>query len=152
MTELPKNRWRPLQYLVDQAASPRRFVVLLLSGFAVFALVLAALGIYALVSYGVSRRTQEIGIRMALGASPTALRAAILGRTFVLAGAGLAVGVAASALLLRSISGLLVGVTATDPASFLGALALLAVVAGAAGYLPARRASRVDPSIALREG
>jgi predicted permease len=152
MPDLPKNRWRPLQDLVDQAASPRRFVVLLLSGFAAFALVLAALGIYALVSYGVSQRTQEIGIRMALGASPGALRVTILGRTLALAAAGLAVGVTASALLLRSISGLLVGVTTTDPASFFGALALLTVVAGAAGYLPARRASRVDPSVALREG
>jgi predicted permease len=152
MPDLPKNRWHPLQELVDKAASPRRFVVLVLSGFAGFALVLAALGIYALVSYGVSQRTQEIGIRMALGASPRALRTAILGRTLMLAGLGLAFGVVASAIVLRSIAGLLVGVTATDPTSFVGALAILTCVAGAAGYLPARRASRVDPSVALREG
>ena len=151
-TDLPKNQWRTLQQLVDRVASPRRFVVLLLSGFAAFALVLAALGIYALVSYGVSQRTQEIGIRMALGASAGELRASVMGRTLGLAGMGIIVGVVASVILARSLRGLLFGVTVNDPVSYLGALVLLALVAGAGGYFPARRASRVDPSVALRDG
>jgi len=148
----PKNQWRTLQGLIDHAASPRRFVVLLLGGFAAFALVLAALGIYALVSYGVAQRAQEIGIRLTLGATAHHIRAAVVGRTLALAGAGLVLGTAASALLVRSLSGMLYGVSWTDPVSFVGALALLAAVAVAAGHLPARRAARLDPSITLRDG
>jgi ABC-type antimicrobial peptide transport system permease subunit len=150
--DLPRAEWRTLQQLVDKVASPRRFVVLLLSGFAAFALVLAALGIYALVSYSVGQRTHEIGIRMALGATARDLRARIMSRTLALAGVGIVLGVAASALLVRTLSGLLFGVTSTDPVTFVGAFAVLSAVAALAGYLPARRASRIDPSIALREG
>ncbi|MDB4874460.1 MAG: multidrug transporter substrate-binding protein [Gemmatimonadetes bacterium] len=149
--EATKNQWRMLQELVDKVASPRRFVVMLLMGFAGFALVLAALGIYALISYGVSQRTQEIGIRLALGASAGNVRAGIMRGTLVLAGAGMAIGVVAAALVVPSLSGMLFGVQWSDPASFAVALALLVIVAAAAGHFPARRASRVDPSVALRE-
>lgn len=144
------SEFRTLQQLVDKAVSPRRFVVLLLGGFALFALVLASLGIYGVISYSVGQRTQEIGIRMALGASAGHLQARILSQTLALAGAGIVVGSAASWILTRSLSGLLYGVTTSDPVTFCGMLAVLVAVATIAGYLPARRASRIDPSIALR--
>ena len=147
---LPGNDFRTLQQLVDKAVSPRRFVVLLLGGFALFALLLASLGIYGVVSYGVNQRTQEIGIRMALGASAAKLQAGIIGQTLGLAAAGMLIGAAASRVLARALGGLLFGVTADDPLTFLGMPVVLALVAVVAGYLPARRASRIDPSIALR--
>jgi predicted permease len=147
---LAANEFRTLQQLVDKSVSPRRFVVLLLGGFAVFALILASLGIYAVISYSVSQRTQEIGIRMALGATSGDLQASILRQTLVLAAVGMLVGVVASWALARALSGLLFGVTATDPVTFAGMLIVLTTVAALAGYLPARRASRIDPMIALR--
>ncbi|HEY9464549.1 MAG TPA: ABC transporter permease, partial [Vicinamibacterales bacterium] len=150
--EAAKNQWRPLQQFIDQVASPRRFVVMLLGGFAAFALVLAALGIYALISYSVSQRTQEIGIRLALGASAGEVRASIMRGTLVLATAGIVLGVAVAGVVVPSLSGMLFGVAWADPASFGTALVLLVGVAAAAGHFPARRASRVDPSAALREG
>jgi len=139
-----------LQQLVDKSVSPRRFLVLMLGGFAVFALILASLGIYALISYSVSQRTQEIGIRMALGASAHNVQARIVVQTLRLAAIGITIGVGASWAVARSLGGLLFGVTATDPVTFLGMLVILATVATVAGYLPARRASRIDPLVALR--
>ena len=147
---LPGNEFRTLQQLVDRAVSPRRFVVLLLAGFSAFALVLASLGIYGVISYSVNRRTQEIGIRMALGASAGDLQARIILQTLRLAAMGMLIGVAASLILTRALSGLLFGVTSTDPVTFIGMLAILTVVAVTAGYIPARRASRTDPMAALR--
>jgi len=147
---LPGNGVRTIQDLVDRSVSPRRLVVLMLGGFAVFALVLASLGIYGLISYSVSQRTQEIGIRMALGASARDVQLRIVGQTLSLAAIGMAVGVVASWLVARSLSGLLFGVTASDPVTFAGMLMVLATVALVAGYLPARRASLIDPLVALR--
>jgi predicted permease len=147
---LAGNDFRTLQQIVDRSVSPRRFTVLLLGGFAVFALILASLGIYALISYSVSQRTQEIGIRMALGASARDVQARIIGQTLRLAVIGLVIGAGASSLLARGASGLLFGVTAGDPQTFVGMVAVLAIVALVAGYLPARRASRIDPMVALR--
>jgi predicted permease len=147
---LASNDFRTLQQIVDRSTSPRRFTVLLLGGFAVFALVLASLGIYALISYSVSQRTNEIGIRMALGASARDVQAGIIGQTLRLAAIGLAFGAVASYLLARGASGLLFGVTARDPQTFAGMAAVLTLVALVAGYLPARRASRIDPMSALR--
>jgi predicted permease len=147
---LPGKEFRPLQQLVDRSVSPRRFVVALLGGFALFALLLASLGIYGVVSYGVTQRTQEIGIRMALGASASRLQGGIIAQTLGLAAIGMLIGAVASGLLARALGGLLFGVTATDPVTFLGMPIVLALVAAMAGYLPARRASRIDPSIALR--
>jgi predicted permease len=144
------NEFRSLQQLVDKSVSPRRFVVLMLGGFAAFALILASLGIYGLISYSVNQRTQEIGIRMALGASARDVRTRIVVQTLRLAAIGMTIGVGASWALARSLSGLLFGVTATDPVTFLGMLAVLTMVAALAGYVPARRASRIDPLIALR--
>jgi predicted permease len=148
--DLPTANLRTLQTLVDRAVSPRRFVVWLLGGFAGFALVLASLGIYAVISYSVSQRTQEIGIRMALGASAETLRRVILLQTLALAGMGMVVGALASWALARMLSGLLFGVTSSDPLTFAGMLVILTAVAALAGYLPARRASRIDPMSALR--
>jgi predicted permease len=148
--DLPTANMRTLQTMVDRAVSPRRFVVWLLGGFAGFALVLASLGIYAVISYSVSQRTQEIGIRMALGASAETLERSILLQTLGLAGIGMIVGVVASSVLARALSGLLFGVTSSDPLTFGGMLVILTGVAALAGYLPARRASRIDPMSALR--
>jgi predicted permease len=147
---LVANEFRTVQQLVDRSVSPRRIVVLMLGGFALFALVLASLGIYGLISYSVSQRTQEIGIRMALGASARDVQARIVGQTLRLAAIGMVIGVAASWALAQSLSGLLFGVTATDPVTFAGMLVVLGIVSTLAGYLPARRASRIDPLVALR--
>ncbi len=148
--DLPKGGMHPLTELVDRAVSPRRFIVLLLGGFAAFALVLASLGIYGVISYSVNRQTQEIGIRMALGASTRNVQGRIVMRTLALVTTGMLLGVAASSGLARWLSGLLFGVTYGDPITFLGTAAILLSVALLAGYLPARRASRIDPMIALR--
>jgi len=147
---LPGNDFRLVQQLVDKAVSPRRFVVLLLGGFALFALILASLGIYGVISYSVSQRTQEIGIRMALGASAGNLQARIILQTLALAGVGMALGAVGAWILSRSFSGMLFETTASDPLTFLGMLLVLGTVSAIAGYLPARRASRIDPSVALR--
>jgi predicted permease len=147
---LPGNDFRTLQQLVDKAVSPRRFVVMLLAGFAAFALILASLGIYAVVSYSVSQRTQEIGIRMALGASAADLQMRVILQTLALSAAGMLLGVAGSWALARALKGFLFGVTSTDPVTFIGMLIVLTSVAVMAGYLPARRASRIDPMVALR--
>ncbi len=147
---LPMTELKSLQDLVDKAMSPRRFLVVLLGGFAAFALLLASLGIYAVISYSVNQRVQEIGIRMALGASPAELQRRILLRTFGLAALGLALGMAASRILSNTLGSLLFGVTSGDPLTYVGVGALLIVVAAAAGYIPAWRASRIDPMVALR--
>ena len=147
---LPRASMRPLARLVDHAVSPRRFIVLLLTGFATFALVLVSLGIYGVVSYSVTRRTQEIGIRMALGAPGARVEWQIVMETLGRAAIGLAIGTVAAAVAARAISGLLFGVTYADPYTFLMAAAIMLAVAGLAGYLPARRAARIDPMVALR--
>ena len=125
-----------MQQLVDKAVSPRRFVVLLLGGFALFALILASLGIYGVISYSVGQRTQEIGIRMALGASATDLQLRIMMQTLGLAVVGMLLGVSASWLLARALGGILFGVTASDPVTFAGMPLVLIAVAALAGLSP----------------
>jgi predicted permease len=144
------NGFRSLQQIVDKSVSPRRFTVMLLGAFALFALGLASLGIYALISYSVNQRTQEIGIRMALGATRFDVQRQIVARTLWLTAIGVALGAAASWALARGLEGLLFEVTAGDPQTFLGMIVVLTAVATIAGYLPARRASGIDPMIALR--
>src|SRR6266508_3359755 len=138
---LPTSEFHMLGQLVDQAASPKRLVTLLLGGFSLLALTLAALGIYGVISYSVTQRTHELGIRVALGA-----RAADVFKVVI----GLALGLAAAAALTRLMAGLLFGVSATDPLTFAGIALLLIAVALLACYIPARRAAKVDPMIALR--
>ncbi len=147
---LASNAFRTVQGLVDRSVSQRKFVVTMLGGFAVFAVVLASLGIYAVVMYSVTRRTHEIGIRMALGEPATSVQGRIVKETLTLAGVGMLLGSIGAWGLARGLSGLLYGVTADDPVSFLAMLVLIGAVALVAGYLPARRASRIDPMIALR--
>jgi predicted permease len=147
---LPANEFRSIQDLVDRSVSPRRLIVLLLAGFAGFALILASLGIYGVISYSVSQRKQEIGIRMALGASAGNLLTLILTQTLKLAAVGMTLGLVASWLLGRTLQGLLFGVAPSDPMTFAAALVILMAVAALAGYLPAMRASRLDPVESLR--
>jgi putative ABC transport system permease protein len=128
----------------------KRFLLLLAGVFAGAALLLAAVGIYGLVAHSVARRTQEVGIRMAFGAQRGDVLRLLVGEGARLAGAGVALGLALSIALTRLISSLLFGITALDPATFLLVAALLAAVAILACYIPARRATRVDPIVALR--
>jgi predicted permease len=147
---LPVREFVTFQDLVDRAVSPRRFLVLLLAGFAAFALILASLGIYAVISFSVSQRVQEIGIRMALGASATDLQRRIVLRTLGLAAVGLALGMAGSRVLSSALGSLLFGITTGDPVTFIEVGTLLIAVAAIAGYIPAWKASRIDPMVALR--
>lgn len=146
----PATEFRPIQQIVDHAVSPRRFFVLLVSIFAILGLFLASLGIYGVISYSVTQRTQEIGIRMALGATQSRVQLGVIGKTMRLALIGIAVGLVASFSASRLISSLLFATAPTDPATFLSMVLLLGAVALLAGYIPARRASRIDPMIALR--
>lgn len=148
--DLPHKSMRPLANLIEHAVSPRRFTVSLLTGFALFALLLACLGIYGVISYSVARRTQEIGVRMALGAQPERIRGQIVAQTLGLAAIGLVIGAVASSAAGRALSSLLFGVTYGDPFTFAGVTAVMLGVAAVAGYLPAYRASRIDPAVALR--
>ncbi len=127
-----------------------RFGTWLLGTFALLSLLLAAVGIYGVVSYGVEQRTREIGIRMAVGATPFDLLAAALGKGLLLTLAGLAAGLTGALVLTRTMSSFLHGISAIDPASFLIAALVLLAVGLLATYIPARRASRIEPVVALR--
>jgi predicted permease len=128
----------------------RRFLLLLVVVFAAAALMLAAIGIYGVVAFSVTRRTQEIGIRMAIGAQRADVLRLVVGEGVRLAAAGVAIGLGASFAITRLLSSLLFGVSATDPVTFAGLAVLLSLVAMAASYIPARRAMRLDPNLALR--
>jgi predicted permease len=146
----PATTFQPIQSLVDHAVSPRRFFVMLVSVFALLGLFLAALGIYGVISYSVTQRTQEIGIRMALGATLGRIQLDVIGTTLQLALIGIAIGTVASFGASRLIASLLFGTTPTDPITFLGMVVVLGAIALLAGYIPARRASRINPMVALR--
>jgi ABC-type antimicrobial peptide transport system permease subunit len=146
----PKNEFKPIQSLVDHASSPRRFFVILVAAFATLGLLLAALGIYGVISYSVTQRTQEIGVRMALGATQALVQRDIIWKTLKLALIGIVLGTIASLFVTRAIAALLFDTAPTDPAAFAGMIVLLCAVALAAGWIPARRASRINPMVALR--
>ncbi len=139
-----------MEQRLAEAVAPRRFQMLLFGIFAAVALVMAAVGVYGVISHSVSRRTHEIGIRMALGARPRDVLLMVVRQGMSLAVVGLAIGLAAAAALTRVMAGLLFNVKTTDPATFVGISLLLAGVAFLAAYLPARRATKVDPMVALR--
>jgi putative ABC transport system permease protein len=141
---------RPLTQVIERAAAPHRLAAQLLGVFAVAALLLAALGIYGVVSYGVSRREREIGVRMALGAKAADVLRMVLREGLRLSVAGVALGGLLSLALARLLGNFLYGVSATDPVTYALAGFGLALVAAAASWLPARRATRVDPALALR--
>jgi predicted permease len=148
--DMPTAGFRPLRQLVDRAVSPRRFFVNLLIAFAAAALALAAIGIYGVISYSVNRRAPEIGIRMALGASGSRIRAGVVGDTLRLALAGAALGTGAAVALSQLLASLLFGVSPNDPWTYAGAAVILLLVAVTAGFIPAFRASRISPMTALR--
>jgi ABC-type antimicrobial peptide transport system permease subunit len=147
---LPATEFRTMDDLVDRAVFPRRSIVVLLTGFAAIGLILASLGIFSVISYSVSRRKPEIGLRIALGASAGGLQAQVLMQTLKLAAIGLAAGAPASWAAARAIRGLLFDTSANDWATFAGVLVVLTCVAAVAGYVPARRASRLNPLDTLR--
>jgi putative ABC transport system permease protein len=140
----------PMDALVSNSiASPRLYAVLL-GIFAAVAVLLAAIGIYGVMSYAVTQRTPEIGVRMALGASRAQVMRFVLRQSLVLTAAGLLVGLGGAAAVTRYLDQLLFGLTALDPATFVGVSLLFGIIAALAAFIPARRAVRVDPLIALR--
>ncbi len=141
---------RTMEGVISSSVLKRKFTMLLLILFAGLAVLLAAIGLYGVMAYSVSQRTHEIGIRMALGAQRGDVLKLMVARGMGLAGAGVLLGILASLGLTRLISGLLFGVSATDPVTFVLVAGGLALVALLANYIPARRASRVDPMVALR--
>ncbi|HET7025375.1 MAG TPA: ABC transporter permease, partial [Gemmatimonadales bacterium] len=136
--------------LVESSTGPRRFAMLLLGGFAALALTLAAIGLYGVMSYTVTQRTRELGVRVALGAEAGQVLGLVLGQGLRLALIGVGIGLVTSLLMTRFLSGLLYDLSTTDPTTFAVLSALLVLVALLASYLPARRATKVDPMVALR--
>ncbi len=139
-----------VEHAVGQALAQPRFYLVLLATFALVALLLAAAGVYGVMSYAVSGRTREIGVRIALGASRRQVLGLVIGQSMTVVGVGAAVGLVGAFVLTRLMARLLYGVGPGDPVAFLAALFVLALVALAASYLPARRAARIDPLVALR--
>jgi len=147
----PVSNLKPMTDYLAQSVAQRRFVMLLIGIFAGLAALLAALGLYGVIAYSVYQRTHEIGIRMALGAGKRMVLGDVLGRGMTLAGLGVAIGVVAAFAASRLVASQLYGVGAADPATYVGVSLLLGGVALLASLLPARRAARVEPMVALRE-
>jgi putative ABC transport system permease protein len=148
--DLPITNVRTYDEIITQSVSERRFQTLLLALFAALALILAMVGIYGVISYSVSQRTPEIGIRMALGASRSGILGMVIGRAMILVGIGIIAGAGGAFALSKYLKSLLFEVKPGDPWTYITIAALLAIVAMAASMIPARRATRVDPMIALR--
>jgi putative ABC transport system permease protein len=147
---VPTGRVRSMQQVLSHSLALRSFMMTLLTFFAALALLLACVGIYGVISYAVSQRTREIGVRMALGARRADVLRLVLAEAMQLILIGVVLGVAASLALTKAMASLLYGVGATDPLIFLSVTLLLIIVSLAACYVPARRAMRVDPMVALR--
>jgi putative ABC transport system permease protein len=148
--DVPVTQIRTMDEIISASVAAPRSSTFFLAAFAVLALLLGAVGIYGVIAYAVTQRTQEIGIRMALGAHSRDIRRMVLGQTLLLGATGITIGIGGALAATRALRSLLYGVSASDPATFLGVCVLLLAVAMLAGYLPARRATRIDPTIALR--
>ena len=148
--QLALGHMRTMEQVISRSTSARRFNLILLATFAALALALAAIGIYGVLAYSVARRTHEIGVRMALGARAGDVVRLVLGQGLRVTAFGLLLGAAGALALTRFLQGLLFEVRPTDPPTFAGVLLLLGVVALAASYFPARRATRIEPTVALR--
>ena len=146
----PVSNVQTMESVVAASVASRRFSTELLAGFAALALLLAGIGVYGVIAYDVSQRTYEIGLRMALGAQRVQVAGMMLGRGVRMVALGLVLGVAGSLAVTGVLQSMLVGVSRLDPVTIVGAVVVLGVVASAAAYLPARRASAVDPMVALR--
>jgi ABC-type antimicrobial peptide transport system permease subunit len=149
-SSLPIYRMRPMSALVDASLARHRFAMRLLMIFAVLALVLAAIGTYGVMAFVVSQGTREMGIRLALGATPAGIMSLVMRQGLLVAAAGVGLGVAGALLLTRVLSSLIYGVSSADPWTYAGVASVLAFVALIASAIPARRASRIDPAISLR--
>ena len=147
---IPTGSTRSMEQVLSRSLALRNFMRMLLSAFAILALLLAAIGIYGVISYAVSQRTREIGVRMALGATPAGMLRLILSESLQLIFVGVVIGIAAALGLTRMLASLLYGITSTDPLIFLSVTVLLVAIALAACLIPARRAMRIDPMVALR--
>ncbi len=147
---IPTGSTRSMEQVLSRSLALRNFMRMLLSAFAILALLLAAIGIYGVISYAVSQRTREIGVRMALGATPAGMLSLILRESLQLIFLGVVIGIAAALGLTRMLASMLYGVSSTDPLIFLSVTALLVVIALAACLIPARRAMQIDPMMALR--
>jgi putative ABC transport system permease protein len=150
--EVPMIEPRSMEGVISDsyAVFLRRFPSRLITGFATLALILAVIGLYGQISFGVAQRTREIGVRMALGAEYRDVLRLIVGKGLLLTSAGVLIGTAASLALTRLLTGLLFGVTPNDPATFVAVVVLLGTVSLAASLVPARRAAQIDPIVALR--
>ena len=148
--DMPVTDIRTMDEVLASSVSTRRFNMMLLAVFAAVALVLATVGIFGVMNYSVAQRTHEIGVRIALGAQPGDILKMVVGQGMLLALIGVAVGVGGALVLTRVMSSLLYGTSATDPLTFIGISLLIIVVALFACLIPARRATRVDPMLALR--
>jgi ABC-type lipoprotein release transport system permease subunit len=146
----PVYRVRTMEQVISESLSSRRLNLWLLGVFAGVALVLSAAGLYGVISFLVTQRTREIGIRMALGAEARDVLRLMMGRGAMLAGAGVVIGLAGAFVFTRWLESMLYGVTTRDPITFATIPVLLVIVALLATYIPARRASRLDPTVALR--
>jgi putative ABC transport system permease protein len=146
----PVSNITTMNEILSSSVAKQRFNTLLLGIFAAVALVLAAVGIYGVISYSVTQRTREIGIRMALGATSRDVLGLVVGQGFALVSIGVVTGLVSAFVLTRLMESLLFGVSATDPLTFIAISAVLVAVAMLASYIPARKATKVDPMVALR--
>jgi ABC-type antimicrobial peptide transport system permease subunit len=147
---LPPINIHTMTSLVDDTLQTDRFIEQLSTAFGLLAILLASIGLYGVMAYNVARRTREIGIRMAIGAAPSDVRRKVMRETLTLVLIGIAIGVPAALACARLVRSMLFGLGFVDPIVIVAAVALLSFVAALAGFLPALRASRVDPMVALR--
>ena len=148
---IPLNRIRPMQDVVLESIAASRVRSLVTAFFAGAALLLASIGIYGVMAYSVSRRTSEIGIRLALGASPGQILRLVMQQSLTLVGLGIGTGIVLAAALGSALASVLYGISAWSPLVYLAVALLLAMVAGVATLIPALRATRIDPAVALRD-